>query len=271
MNERRTRGVAAPGEVVAALARARGFVARNGSPLAKLRADVLAGETPAASGIALVEPRQLGSGAVGPLEEEGEAGVATTARALAFLDELGSLQHPCAERAAVWLGSTQNPDGSFSRGDEASEDERLLFTASLAARLARSGRVRQSVLDAAGEWVAARFDPERVQRGDWEAIAAFFPFFADHEGELADAALQWCGRELERGFRTGRFDALRTARVFVLCAAQALPGAKLDARELVPTILAQQARDGGFGAPDAPARERVERTLDAMLAWVRLR
>ena len=267
------RGGGDPGrnEVQAALARAREFVARAGSPLARLRADVLAGEAPAGRVAALVESRQLASGAVGPLEEDGEARVATTARALVLLDELGCLQHPCAERAAIWLASTQDRDGSFSPGEGASADARLLFTAALAARLARTGRVRQRVVDAAGEWVAPRFSVERVQRGDWGAIAAFFPFFADHEGELADAALQWCGRELERGFRTGRFDALRTARVFVLCAAQALPGAKLDARELVPTILAQQARDGGFGAPDTPDWERVERTLDAMLACVRLR
>jgi hypothetical protein len=257
-------------EVGAALARARGFVARAGSPLAKLRADVLAGEASVASAVAFVEARQLPGGAVGPLEAEGGAGVATTARALALLDELGGLQHACAERAALWLASRQERDGSFAPDPGAREDARLLFTASLVARLARSHRVRQSVLDAAGEWVAARFSVERVQRGDWEVLAAFFPFFADHPDELADAALQWCGRELERGFRSGRFDALRTARVLVLCQAQALPGARVDARELVPAILALQAGDGGFAAPDAPGGERVERTLDAMLALARL-
>jgi hypothetical protein len=258
------------GEVAAALARARAFVARAGSPLARLRADVLAGEAPAGRLAALVESRQLASGAVGPLEEDGPAGVVTTAAALALLDELGALAQPCAERAAVWLASSQAGDGSFSPSEDANADARLLFTASLAAHLARTGRVRESVLDAAGEHVAAGFSVDRVQRGDWEAIAAFFPFFAEHPGDLADAALQWCGRELERGWRTGRFDALRAARVFVACQARALPGAKLDARELVPALLASQAGDGGFGARGGPDAERVERTLEAMLALARL-
>jgi hypothetical protein len=258
------------GEVVAALARARSFVARAGSALERLRADVLAGEAPGARVAGLVESRQLASGAVGPLEADGPAGVATTAAALALLDELGALDHPCAERAAVWLASRQARDGSFSPAADASADVRLLFTASVAALLARTGRVRESVLDAAAAHVAAGFSVERVQRGDWEALAALFPFFADHPGELADAALQWCGRELERGWRTGRFDALRAARIFVLCGARALPGAKLDARELVPALLAGQAGDGGFGAPGGPDAGRVEPTLDAMLALARL-
>ncbi len=258
-------------EVDQALVRGRGFVARSGSPLAQLRADGLVGGGPAARVIELVEARQLASGAVGPLEGEGEADVATTARALAFLDDLGCLHHACADRAAAWLAATQERDGSFSPSASASDDERLLFSASLAARLARSGWVRESALDAAGGFIAERFSVERVQRGGWETLAAFLAFFTSHSHELADAALQWCGRELERGFRTGRFDAVRTARVFVLCDAKALPGAKVDARELLPALVASQGEDGSFGATDAPIDERVARTLDAILALVRLR
>jgi hypothetical protein len=261
----RTRGGSA-----AALARAREFVAVRGAELARLRADVIAGEAPVEGMIALVESRQGASGAVGPLEGEGGAGIGSSDRALVLLDELRALHAPCAGRAAAWLASRQATDGSFSPCEGADDDARLLFTASLATRLARSRRVRQSVLDAAAAWIDARFSVERVQRGDWEGIASFFPFFADQPSELADAALQWCGRELERGYRTGRFDALGAARVFVRCQARALPGAKLDARELAPAILALQARDGGFGPPGAPDAERLERTLDAMLALVRL-
>jgi hypothetical protein len=260
----------ARGGLAAALARARGFVAVRGAELARLRADVVAGEAPVEAMIALVGSRQLASGAVGPLEGGGGAGIGSSDRALVLLDELRALHAPCAGRAAAWLASRQATDGSFSPCEGADDDTRLLFTASLATRLARSHRVRQSVLDAAGDWIAARFSVERVQRGDWEGIASLFPFFADQPSELADAALQWCGRELERGYRTGRFDALGAARVFVRCQARALPGAKLDARELVPAILALQARDGGFGPPGAPDAERLERTLDAMLALVRL-
>jgi hypothetical protein len=256
--------------VEGALARAREFVARCGSALAGLRADALLGAAPPARLVAAVEARQRGDGAVGPLEGAGGADVATTARALALLDDHGCLHHPCAERAALWLASAQQRDGSFSPAAGAGGDERLLFTAPLAARLARMGCVRESALEAAGGFVAAGFSVERVQRGDLEMLAGFLPFFTSHPHELADAALQWCGRELERGFRTGRFDAVQTARVLVLCDARALPGARVDARELVPALLASQAGDGGFGSPDAPGGERVEPTLDAMLALVRL-
>jgi hypothetical protein len=126
------------------------------------------------------------------------------------------------------------------------------------------------VLRAASAFLAARWGPERVQSGDPIAIGAWAQWFANTDDELADAGLQWCGRELERGFRTGAIDALATARVFALCDAQALPGARLGAEEVVLSLTAAQAADGGFGAGWDPTPVRVEATLDALAALARL-
>jgi hypothetical protein len=82
--------------------------------------------------------------------------------------------------------------------------------------------------------------------------------------------LQWTGRELERGFRARRFDAVQTARVLLYADAPALPGGRVAAAEVVPRILAEQAGDGGWLRPEDPAPEaRVRHTLDALAALVR--
>ena len=78
---------------------------------------------------------------------------------------------------------------------------------------------------------------------------------------MADEALQWCGRELERGFRTGSIDAVRTARVFALCDAAALPGARLRADEVAAALLREQDSDGAFGAEPARLRATCEAAL----------
>ena len=72
--------------------------------------------------------------------------------------------------------------------------------------------------------------------------------------EDSDAILQWCGRELERGYRAGAFDAVRTARVLVDCDAPSLPGARLAAGELVAALLGEQAPDGGWPAAGGEQR-----------------
>ena len=72
--------------------------------------------------------------------------------------------------------------------------------------------------------------------------------------DVADEALQWCGRELERGFRIGAFDAVRVARVFVLCDAPALPGARLAAAEVREALLRAQGPRTAASAAGAPPR-----------------
>ena len=85
--------------------------------------------------------------------------------------------------------------------------------------------------------------------------------------EAADEILQWCGRELERGFRARRFSAVRTARVFTWCDAPALPGARLEPAEVVSRFGDEQGADGGFGEA---SDDRAARTWDAWIALERL-
>jgi hypothetical protein len=254
----------------AAMMRARVFVNRFGLPFEQLRVDVLVGEQPGRAVAPWVEERQSREGAVASLANPSEIGLRSTAQWLGTLEDLRLLHLACAERAAAYCASTQRPDGGFIPAPEADAEECLIFTASLAGTLARLASVRPAVLDAAGEYLASRWSVEQVQGGDRRVIAAWLHFFASHPHELSDAALQWCGRELEGGFRSGRFDAVATARVFVACDARALPGARLDVDELVAAVLGEQARDGGFGDPTWDGPARVPTTSDAILALVRL-
>ena len=107
-----------------------------------------------------------------------------------------------------------------------------------------------------------------MEGGRLASIAAFAHFFANGGApDLSDEALQWCGRELERGFRTHRFESVQTFRVLFYCDAHALPGATLDAVELLDRLLDEQAADGGFAAldPGGPPG-RVAPTIDALMA-----
>jgi hypothetical protein len=226
-----------------ARARAAAFVAAHGDERERRQAAALLGE-------------------VSPLEAlERLAPARSAPEALVLLrmaDDLRLLRAPRVEATATWLAGAQAADGSW--GD-------LFTTGMLAGFLARAPYTRATTLDAAGAWLARQWAPERVKGGDWEAIAAFAHFFANALHEDADAALQWCGRELGRGFASGRFDAVRTARVLLWCDAHAIPGAQLDAAGLRARILAEQAPDGGWPSPTA----RVAHTLDALVALTRWR
>ena len=123
--------------------------------------------------------------------------------------------------------------------------------------------------DAAAAWLGARFARERIEAQGPAALAGWAQFFANVDHELSDAGLQWCGRELERGWRSGAIDALGAARVFLLADAQALPGARVTARDVVRELVAAQADDGGFAPAQVDPRERVEATLLAMAALAR--
>ena len=146
--------------------------------------------------------------------------------------------------------------------------ERLFTTGMLAGFAARTPYARPELLDWAGRFLAGLWAPERVEGGRWSALAAFAHFYANGgDPERADAVLQWCGRELERGFRTRRFEAAATLRVLLYCDARALPGATFDSVELLTGLLDEQAADGGFAAldPGGPPG-RVAPTLDALIA-----
>ena len=253
----------------AALRRAAGFVAACGDPLRIRATAVLLGERPLAEAIDAFEARQRSDGAFVAPEETSP--LAATLAILGLLDDLGALNEPLVERACAQLARIQRDDGSWSDGDAAAETEALVTTGTLAGILAKTRWVRPRVLAAAGDFLAERWSLDRVQRFDWRALAAHAHFFANADHEIADEALQWCGRELERGYRQGRFDAIRIARVFAYCDARALPGARIEARELAAAIRTAQAEDGGWPAPgDDPSVSRVVHSFDALVALVRL-
>jgi hypothetical protein len=180
------------------------------------------------------------------------------------LAALGVDRGEAVARAVETLAAAQRPDGSWTG------DDPVVATAVVAAALARTAAVRPVVLRRAGDFLAAHWAPERIAGGDVRAVAGFAAFFANAPHELGDAALQWCGRELERGFRAGLFSALDVAGVLVSCDAAGLPGARLVAPEVVDALLAGQAPDGGFGPPGAAEPDRVEATLSALAALHRL-
>jgi hypothetical protein len=254
-----------------ALAGAQRFLAKESAPLELLRLEVLLGER---SGSALEQ-------ALAPLfgAQSGDACVAL--EVLEALADAGCLRVGLADRVAESLRASQSPDGSWHAGGRAAPPatkparpavgarDALFLTAMLGAYLGRTARSSAATLRAAGGYVAVHWSPELVQAGSWYAISGYAHFFSNVPHEISDAVLQWCGRELERAYRTGAFDAVRAARVFTLCDAHALPGAKVDAVELVPALLRAQSADGGWPAPTIPLR--ITNTLWAALALVKLR
>jgi hypothetical protein len=194
-----------------------------------------------------------------------EASVGRLLRTLEILDDLRCANAAPVEHACESLTASQQSDGSWPNWESAAEDERVVATGMIAGYLAKTPFVRQSTLALAADYLVARWSPDRVKGSAWGANAAYFHCFALVRHEQADAILQWCGRELERGFRTGVYDAVRTARVFALCKAHALPGSGLAATELVSRILDEQMDDGGYAAPaDSSRGARVSHTLDAL-------
>jgi hypothetical protein len=238
-----------------AVARARAFVRAQGDALQRARANALFA----------ADERNTVCSLLGTIADAKSA-----ATAIAVLDAIGVRRGAEVERAVAILSAAQRDDGSWSLGDEPDEGARVVTTAQIAGHLAKTSCARPKVLRGAGAFLAARWGPELVQGGDPQAIAGLAQWYANTNDELSDAALQWCGRELERGFRSGAIDALATARVFALCDAQALPGARLTADEVVLSLAAMQATDGGFGAGFDPIPRRVEATLDALAALARL-
>ena len=254
----------------AALARARAFVGRHGEDLSRLRARALMGEAELADIEQVLEDRQDASGAVAPFTGAERAGLGSTTDALEWLADLQLLDLPGAQRAVGWIASSQLADGSFGEPPEAALEARLQQSGRVAPMLARMRCVALARLEAVGEFLAAQFSVERVQAGRFEDLAPFLPFFAIYPHELSDAALQWCGRELERSFRGRRLSLLEAGRLFVRCEARSLPATRLDGREIVPALLATQRADGSFGSGDSEARSRVDDTLEAILVLLHL-
>jgi hypothetical protein len=254
-----------------ALRRAAEFVFAQGDAEARADARALHGRASPDGLVALLAARQDAAGALAPRTAALESGpCAATAGALARLDALGLLHHATAERAVAFLEAAQAPDGAWADPADAGEAARIERTAEVAARLARTACARGSTLRLAETFLRARWSPERVAGPRYGPVLAYFEALASLPSELADEALQWCGRELERGFRSGVFDAVATARVFVRCGARALPGTRIAAEEVVEALLRAQQPDGGFPAAAGGEPARVAAALDALLAVLRL-
>lgn len=275
-----------------ALERAYGFMGARSDPWARLRAQVLCGATPASDLTDRIVATQAGDGSLplGTLVSGGGLGFPPTD--LAGLDPNGAaivgtleglliaadakvFHADWVERAVRALEARQSEDGAFrvptnGQGRSAEQAE-IFWTGMVGGILGRTPVSKPSVLDAAGEFLATRFDPDEVENDGYTALLAYAHFFTNVAHDLADEALQWCGRALEKGFRSRQFDAVSTLRVLLTCDAQALPGATFDVTELLERLLEEQAGDGGFAELSAGGPEaRTTQTLDAMLAIVRL-
>ena len=236
------------------------FLVDRGDPFQQLRARCLLGERPPSA----VTKQLLERGA---LRAEGPAALLP---ALEALDQLDQLDAPELEPVVAALAGVLGEDGAWGVAGEALE-ARIVLTADLAGYLTKTLRLRPRVRDAVDGFLCRTWSPDRVRAGAWAPIAAYAHFFSVNESELSDAALQWCGRELERGFRTRRFDAPATARVFLRCRAVALPGASLTAAELCRALVAEQTEEGGFALSGrALAGEPGEAALDALAGLVHL-
>jgi hypothetical protein len=268
-----------------ALERASHFIEAHGDALAQSRTASLLEVKPVAETVRRIEERQNADGSFPrlialPRDAEAEVmrawdadeGSVGTLQALSMLADLRQLVLPVVDRAVAFVSSRQLEDGSWgSSVASESAEARLIGSAMLTGVLGRTRAVRPDVLGSAASFVAERWAPERVEGAPWGAVAGFASFFANVHDERSDEALQWCGRELERGFRTRRFDALAVLRVLLTSDAVVLPGSQLTPPELLHALLGEQASDGGFAELEsAGAGARVEPTLDAALGILRL-
>ena len=269
-----------------ALERGLGFVQDYGDDLGLLRAHVVLEVAAPGDVIEHVANRQRGDGSFDPFGGvfsgaiSGELrtvalppGLLGTLEALALLADCRGLVSPAAEGAVEHLTRVQRQDGSWGRFDpnapeKTPPEDRLFATGMLAGYALRTPFVRPEVADWAGRFLASLWSPDLVEGGRLSSIAAFAHFFANGGApEISDEALQWCGRELERGFRSHRFESVEILRVLFYCDAEALPGATLDSLDLLERLLGEQAADGGFAAldPGGPPG-RCAPTLDALMS-----
>jgi len=188
------------------------------------------------------------------------------------LDIVGAQGSGMAERVCQRLVSEQRDDGSWEGDEPGHETDDMGCTGMLAGYLAKTPFVRERALRSAADYMAERWSPDRVKGDAWEVTAAYCHCFSLVRHESADAILQWCGRELQRGLVTGVYDAVRTARVYVWCRALALPGAPIRREELLERLVGEQSADGSFRLRDDDSRATVVgHTLDALVALLHLR
>ncbi|MCP5067289.1 MAG: hypothetical protein GY946_12055, partial [bacterium] len=207
------------------IGRAHEFVAKQGSRTDILFLEALLRERPVEEFLTSLEQLQDVRGAIAAMDESGEeAGLASTARAFGRLLSLGFGDHPVTERACAFLCRLQAADGAWALTRDADPLERIRWTGAIGGFLAGTPFARSSVLAAAEEFMAERWSVDLVKGSNYDPILAYTGLLTQVPSELADTALQWCGRELEQGFRNQVFSPLATVRVFLRAGVPALPG-----------------------------------------------
>lgn len=245
-----------PAAADAAAERAVAFLAAGADELLAAWAPVLLGRGSGQAAARIIVESQRADGGFGDL--------ASTRRAIALLDDAGSRSGPVLDAACRWLEGCQSPEGCWGT----QEEQAVFETGVLTGILARAQSAPARVLGMAADWLAERFDPDRV-KFRWRPLAAYAATFSNLPHEAGDAILQWCGRELERGVLARRFDAVQGCRLLVWCDAPSLPGGKVSAAQMLPALLAEQAPDGSYRAGGPPA-EALQATWDALVALLRL-
>ena len=202
-----------------------------------------------------------------------QRGLVGTLEAMLMAGDARVLHAEWVEPAARFLESRQSRDGAYRVAslDVEEADAAVFWTGMVAGILGRTPLSKTGPLEAAGAFLADHFTPEAVEQEGYSALIAYAHFYTNVPDEGADDALQWCGRALEKGFRSRALDAVSTLRVLLTCDAQAMPGATFDAAELLERLLEEQAGDGGFAelSLSGPV-SRTTQSFDAMLALVRL-
>ena len=267
-----------------ALERALGFVTAKGDALALRRAHVALQAEPSAGYAEMLAAAQNDDGSFAPfdapsagwlgreLAERGSSDTfAGTLQALALHADVRQDNAPHVEAACRFLEARQAEDGSFALREGGSEEDTIFATALAAGSLGRSHFARPEHLAAAGGWLDERWSPDRIEGGRYGELVAFAVYYSNVPDDRADEALQWCGRELEKGFRSHALESLQVMQVLLACQAGSLPGASFAPEELLERLLSEQAGDGGFDALCVEgAAWRVGPTIDAMRAIIGL-
>ena len=242
--------------------RASRFVSEAGAPPDQAFLDVLTRRRDFASWLSDLALEQGSDGSLG-------GGLRSTLRLLTRLDALGMFDHPVGEAAVAFVSAAQHGDGGWDDGASAGDEAaRIALTGAAAGLLAKTPFARESALTAAERFLVERWSVERVQGPDYEPILAYTPLLVTFPSEASDEILQWCGRELERGFRMQAFDPLPVARVFLRSRARALPGCAVEPHEIATGLITAQEADGGW--PTEGGATRVDAALEGIEAMLRL-
>ncbi len=251
----------------APLTRAARFVAQSAGELERSYCETLLRELPAQALLAALAKQQGEDGAFAPWRPLDASSEAATRRALCWLGALGLTDHAVPEAAVAYLATLQASDGGW--GSPALPAElRVAVTGETTGLLARTPFARESALRRAEAFLARCYSPDLLQSGEYGPLLAYAHALASIDSELGDEALVWCGRELEKGWRSAHFTTLQLARVLLRARTKSLPGAQIEPSEVVSSLLAAQERDGGW--PAEQGADRVDATLEAVEALLRL-